>query len=100
MTTVLPMLEIFALLVLLVLVGAAIAIVVILGNIPGNMARAANHPQAEAISILGWLGLLTGGVGWLLAIVWAKFKPSGDAAALEQRVKQLEERLQQMEANA
>ena len=34
-----------------------------------------NHPQAEAINILGWLGLLMGGAGWLVAIVWAHLKP-------------------------
>lgn len=53
------MLEIFALIVLGVLVAAAIWLVVLIGNIPGNMARAAEHPQAEAISMLAWLGYLT-----------------------------------------
>ena len=87
------MLEIFALIVLAVLVAAAIWLVVIIGNIPGNMARAADHPQAEAISMLAWIGLLTLGVGWFLALVWAKYKPEPDRAELLARVEKLEAQL-------
>jgi hypothetical protein len=91
------MLEIFALIVLFVLIAAAIALVVLIGNIPGNMARAANHPQAEAISMLGWIGLLTLGIGWFVALVWAKAKPIGSNPELEARVAQLELQLGQHE---
>ena len=94
------MLEIFALVVLAVLVAAAIAIIVVLGNLPGNMARAANHPQAEAVMMLGWVGLLTGGLGWLLALVWAKYRPVSTTSELEQRIEALESQLQQREVNA
>ena len=88
------MLEIFALLVLLVLCAAAIWLVVVIGNIPGNIARATNHPQAEAISYLAWIGLLTMGVGWFVALVWAKLKPIPRESELEQRISALEQRLQ------
>ncbi len=88
------MLEIFALLVLLVLCAAAIWLVVVIGNLPGNIARAANHPQAEAISYLAWIGLLTMGVGWFVALVWAKLKPIPRESELEQRISVLEQRLQ------
>jgi hypothetical protein len=91
------MLEIFALIVLFVVIAAAIALVVLIGNIPGNMARAANHPQAEAISMLGWIGLLTLGIGWFVALVWAKAKPIGSNPELEARVAQLELQLGQHE---
>lgn len=94
------MLEIFALIVLGVLVAAAIWLVVLIGNIPGNMARAAGHPQAEAISMLAWIGLLTLGLGWFIALVWAKAKPIGSSTALEQRVAELEAKLEQMEGAA
>ena len=93
------MLEIFALIVLFVLVAAIIWLVVLIGNIPGNIARAAEHPQAEAISILAWVGLLTLGIGWFVALVWAKMKPLGRDPALEQRVSELEARLER-EGNA
>ncbi len=94
------MLEIFALIVLVVLVAAAIAIIVVLGNLPGKMARAAEHPQAEAIMMLGWVGLLSGGVGWLLALVWAKYRPDSTTGTLEQRVETLEQQLRQQEVNS
>lgn len=94
------MLEIFALIVLMVLVAVSIWLIVLIGNIPGNMARAADHPQAEAISILAWVGLLTLGLGWFIALVWAKTKPVFSPLALEQRVSELETRLQQMETGS
>lgn len=87
------MLEIFALVVLLVLCAAAIWLVVLIGNIPGNIAREADHPQAEAISYLAWIGLLTLGLGWFLALVWAKTRPIPHESELEQRITALEQRL-------
>ena len=53
----------------------ALAIFVELGGLPGKKAAARKHPQAEAIKVLGWLGLLFGGVGWMVAMVWAHMKP-------------------------
>lgn len=94
------MLEIFALIVIAVLVAAAIWLVVIIGNIPGNMARAAGHPQADAISMLAWIGLLTLGLGWFAALVWARTKPVFAPADLERRVAELEQKLQQKEIDA
>jgi len=94
------MLDIFALIALVVLGAAAIGILVVLGNLPGKMARAAGHPQADAIMMLGWLGLLSGGLGWLLALVWAKYKPGVSTSELEQRIAALEAELEQREVNA
>ena len=92
------MLEIFALIVLVVLCAAVIWLLVVIGNIPGNIAREAGHPQAEAISLLAWLGLLTLGIGWFVALVWAKAKPIIPTFELELRIQQLEARLEQMES--
>ncbi len=94
------MLEIFALIVMGVVCAAAIWLLVTIGNIPGNIARAANHPQAEAISVLAWVGLLTAGIGWFVALVWAKMKPITPAAELEQRVARLEQQLHHTEAES
>ena len=87
------MLDIFALVVVLVVAAVAIWLFVIIGNIPGNIARAENHPQAEAISYLAWIGLLTMGIGWFVALVWAKLKPIATPRELEQRVELLEEKM-------
>ena len=86
--------EIFALVVIAVTIAAAIWIVVTLGSLPGKIARERNHYQAEAINILGWIGILTLGISWFIAIVWAYTKPfSAEAAELRQRVDELEARL-------
>ncbi len=68
-------LDIFALIVLLVLLGAAIAIWVILGMMPGKIARSRNHPQAEAINVSGWWGVITMGILLPLAFIWAYTNP-------------------------
>ena len=45
--------------------------------LPGKIARKRNHPQAEAISVAGWLGLLmTMGFLWAFAVVWAYTRPA------------------------
>lgn len=89
--------DIFALIVILVILAAAIWIVVTLGSLPGQIAREKNHPQAEAINILGWIGILTLGIGWFAAIVWAYTKPLGAVnAELLRRIEELETELAQL----
>ena len=67
----------FIILVLLFLIG--IWIFVEMAKLPGQKARERGHPQAEAISVLSWVGLLFGGVPWLIALVWAFIRPVGGA---------------------
>jgi len=43
-------------------------------GLPGRIARDRNHPDAEAIYMMGWLGFL-GVVPWIQALLWA-FKPT------------------------
>jgi hypothetical protein len=62
----------FAILVLLVLI--VIWIFVKLAALPGQTAIERGHPQAEAINVLGWVGLLLGVAPWLVALVWAYTK--------------------------
>lgn len=63
----------FFILVILGFIG--LWIILWLGGHPGKKAAERNHPQAEAINILGWIGLLTGGPGWIVAVVWAYARP-------------------------
>ncbi len=63
----------FAILVLLVLL--VVWIYVKLAALPGQTAIERGHPQAEAINVLGWIGLLLGVAPWLVALVWAYMKP-------------------------
>lgn len=59
----------------LIVLGAAsvIAFVFILG-LPGRIAIARKHPDAEAINVMGWAGFLAV-VPWIQAFMWA-FKPT------------------------
>jgi type VI protein secretion system component VasK len=66
-------------LVLLSLIG--VGLVVWIGSLPGDIAKRRNHPQADAINALSWLGLLFGGAGWVVAFVWALYRPSNNHAA-------------------
>ena len=91
-------LDIFALVVMLMLLGVVIWLVVLLGNMPGEIARKNNHPQARAITALGWIGLITMGVGCFVAMVWAYYKPGAADSDLQQRVEDLENQLQQIQA--
>lgn len=61
--------------ILLVLGLLGLWVFVEIGSLPGKKAHERNHPQAEAINVLGWVGLLLGGVGWMVALVWAYMKP-------------------------
>ena len=88
-------LNIFALIVMFVVAAVLIWLLVLLGSLPGKIARKREHPQADAITALGWIGIITMGVAWLIAIVWAYTKPltnSGQLSELQERVADLEKR--------
>jgi hypothetical protein len=57
-----------------VLVAGAVALVVFLMGLPGRIAIARKHPDAEAINMMGWLGFLAV-VPWMTAFIWS-FKPT------------------------
>jgi hypothetical protein len=54
-------------------VAFIVALVVILG-LPGKIAYARKHPDAEAVNLMGWLGFMAV-VPWMQAFLWA-FKPT------------------------
>ncbi len=60
--------------VILALVGAFLTVAVLLLGLPGRIAIARKHPDAEAINMMGWLGFLAV-VPWMQAFMWA-FKPA------------------------
>jgi H+/Cl- antiporter ClcA len=69
-------LDVFALVVLIILALAAAGIWVMLGMWPGKIARQRQHPQADAIGICGWWGVITLGLLLPLAWIWAYTNPS------------------------
>jgi Protein of unknown function (DUF3302) len=60
--------------VLIALVAAFLAVFVFVLGLPGRIAMARKHPDADAINIMGWLGFMAV-VPWMQAFMWA-FKPT------------------------
>jgi len=55
-------------------VAAGLALAVFVLGLPGRIAIARRHPDAEAVSLMGYLGFLAV-VPWMQAFIWA-FKPT------------------------
>jgi hypothetical protein len=65
------MIDVFACIVLLILVASAIAIFFIAGSLPGHIAKSRGHPWAQAVTIAGWVTLIFGFALWPIALIWA-----------------------------
>src|SRR5277367_7095850 len=65
----------YATFVAMAIVGAGFLVLLylILG-LPGRIAIARHHPEAEAVNMMGWLGFIAI-VPWVQAFIWA-FKPT------------------------
>lgn len=91
-------LDIFSWIVLIVIILTVLVGFVVLAQLPGKIAISNNHPQAKAINMAGWLGLLlTVGVVWIVAMIWANSKPVV-AEMADNDLNDLKERITQMEA--
>jgi len=66
-----PFIDIFAWIVLLVVVATLVGSIIALGVMPGRIARRRGHPWAEAVAIGSWATLVFGFVFWPLVLVWA-----------------------------
>ena len=57
------------------IIGVAfLALVIFILGLPGRIAIARNHPDADAVNAMGWVGFLAV-VPWIQAFIWA-FKPT------------------------
>jgi uncharacterized membrane protein len=63
--------DLFAWIVLVVLLATIVAVFVALGMMPGHIARKRGHPWAQAVTVGGWATLIFGFVFWPLVLVWA-----------------------------
>ena len=77
-------LDIFALVILVVLAACIVGGLVLLGMMPGRIARKRGHPQADAIGVCGWWGLLTLGILLPVAYIWAYTAPVARPIPTEQ----------------
>lgn len=92
-------LDIFALIVMAVLITFVIFLAVKLGPLPGKIATQRGHPQADAINVLGCIGVLTLGLAWPLALIWAYTRTAEQhAELLNERVAHLEVELSTLKA--
>ncbi len=64
-------LDIFAWLVLVVVLLSTVAVIVLVAMLPGMIARRRGHPWAAAISVGGWVTLFLGFVLWPVVLIWA-----------------------------
>jgi hypothetical protein len=64
-------LDIFAWIVLIVLVVCTVAVIIFMAMLPGMIARSRNHPWAQAVTVAGWVTLFFGFLLWPVAVIWA-----------------------------
>lgn len=57
-----------------VIVAAGLCAAIFILGLPGRIAIARKHPEADAIYLMGWIGFLAI-VPWIQALIWA-FKPT------------------------
>ena len=65
------MLDVFAWIVLLILIVSAAAMIVIAGSLPGHIARNRHHPQEQAVRMAGWITLFLALPLWPVVLIWA-----------------------------
>jgi hypothetical protein len=94
-------LDYFTFIVLAVLIAAVLIAAFLLGELPGRVAADRGHPQADAIRVAGWIGILTLGLFWPLALVWAFTRPAAirDDDPLRREIDRLCERVAALEPN-
>jgi len=67
--------DIFAWVVFITILVVALLIFVILGMLPGKVARERSHPQAQAIQVASWVFLILGFAVWPFVLAWAYMRP-------------------------
>ncbi|GEC17436.1 DUF3302 domain-containing protein [Nitrobacter winogradskyi] len=64
-------LEIFAWIVLVILVVTVVVVFCLFGWLLGHIAKTRGHPWADAVRAAGWITLIFGFALWPLALIWA-----------------------------
>ena len=63
--------DLFAWIVLAILLAVLVLVIWLLGSMPGHVARRRGHPWAEAVAVAGWITLIFGFALWPIAMIWA-----------------------------
>jgi len=64
-------LDLFAWIVLIVLLASTVFVIVFMAMLPGIIAKKRNHPYATAVQVAGWVTLFFGFLLWPVAVIWA-----------------------------
>ncbi|MCP2213932.1 DUF3302 domain-containing protein [Bradyrhizobium diazoefficiens] len=64
-------LDLFAWVVLIIVLAVIVLVFWLMGSTPGHIARRRGHPWAEAVAVAGWITLIFGFVLWPVAMIWA-----------------------------
>ena len=64
-------LDLFAWIVLIVLIASTAAVAIFLAMLPGMIAKRRGHPWAAAVTVGGWVTLFLGFALWPLVLIWA-----------------------------
>ena len=96
--------DIFSWIVLLVIIASIVVVFVVLGMLPGKVARQRQHPQVQAINVASWLALIFGFAAWPFVMVWAYLRPVArpldqpEDEAVRKRIASLEARIAELES--
>jgi uncharacterized BrkB/YihY/UPF0761 family membrane protein len=63
--------DVFAWIVLIILVASCVGVLGIVGWLPGHIAKTRQHPWADAVTVAGWVTLICGFALWPVALIWA-----------------------------
>src|SRR5277367_6248383 len=85
-------LDIFAWIVLIILVASIIAVFCIAGWLPGHIAKTRGHPQAQAVTVAGWVTLICGFALWPIA------RDAGRGFDVQQRQSEVDQLKAQLES--
>jgi Protein of unknown function (DUF3302) len=64
-------LDIFAWIVLIIVVASTVTVALFLAALPGSIARSRSHPWAQAVTVGGWVTFFLGFVLWPVVLIWA-----------------------------
>lgn len=64
-------LDVFAWIVLGILLAVIVLVIYLMGSLPGHIARSRKHPWADAVTVAGWVTLIFGVALWPVALIWA-----------------------------
>ena len=64
-------LDLFAWVVLIVVIACVIAVIIYLAMLPGMIATRRKHPWMQAVTVAGWVTLFLGFVLWPIVSIWA-----------------------------